>query len=125
CDPVVPAVVRQKCGRLLCPAQKSCPTSGTLTEDGAGDGLNSKTKHLVNVLMQNESTKKKVQYLTLVMTKYMEIIHKQISDLTIKYILCFMVKKVLDYIRESLVPTLLGLPNFVHKGWITKYRADF
>ncbi|GIY56979.1 dynamin-1, partial [Caerostris extrusa] len=112
CDPVVPAVGPEKVWQAAMSGTEEVSTSGALTEDGAGDGLNSKTKHLVNILMQNESTKKKVQYLTLVMTKYMEIIHKQISDLTIKYILCFMVKKVLDYIRESLVPTLLGLPNF-------------
>ncbi|GFU58996.1 dynamin-1 [Trichonephila clavipes] len=71
-----------------------------------------RSKHLVKVLMQNESTQKKVHYLMLVMRKYMEIVQKQIADLTVKYILCFLVKKVLDYIKGDLVPTLLELSNF-------------
>ncbi|GIY20711.1 dynamin, partial [Caerostris extrusa] len=91
------------------------PAPSSLEKDihnGLGDGLNSKAKDLVQVLMNNGHMQKKVQYLMLVMTKYMEIIQKQITDLTIKYILCFLVRKVLDYIKIDLVPTLLDSANF-------------
>ncbi|GIY51744.1 dynamin-1 [Caerostris darwini] len=66
----------------------------------------------VDTLMRNGGMQQKVQYLKLVITKYIEIVQKQISDLTVKYIVCFLVKKVLDYIREDLVLTLLASSNF-------------
>ncbi|XP_055952204.1 dynamin-2-like [Argiope bruennichi] len=109
CDPVVPAVGPTKVWHSVS-EEDTLPS--TSIENGVGDGLESKTKNLLKILMENESTKKKVQYLTLVMTKYLEIVQKQISDLTVKYILCFLVKKVLDYIKDDLVPTLLDLSNF-------------
>ncbi|KAF8771658.1 Dynamin-1 like protein [Argiope bruennichi] len=109
CDPVVPAVGPTKVWHSVS-EEDTLPS--TSIENGVDDGLESKTKNLLKILMENESTKKKVQYLTLVMTKYLEIVQKQISDLTVKYILCFLVKKVLDYIKDDLVPTLLDLSNF-------------
>ncbi|GIY16034.1 dynamin-1 [Caerostris darwini] len=47
CDPVVPAVGPSKVWQTAMSGTEELSTSGTLTEDGAGDGLNSKTKHLV------------------------------------------------------------------------------
>ncbi|CAL1278910.1 unnamed protein product [Larinioides sclopetarius] len=91
CDPVVPAVGPTKVWHQVSDQEPLSSTSAA--ENGVGDGLQTKTKHLLKILMENESMKKKVQYLTLVMTKYMEIVQKQISDLTVKYILCFLVKK--------------------------------
>ncbi|GFR30556.1 dynamin-2 [Trichonephila clavata] len=110
CDPVVPAVGPTKVW-VITDSSKGAAAEHELN-NSAGDGLSERSKQLVKVLMQNESTQKKVQYLMLVMTKYMEIVQKQIADLTIKYILCFLVKKVLDYIKVDLVPTLLELSNF-------------
>ncbi|GFY42328.1 dynamin-2 [Trichonephila inaurata madagascariensis] len=110
CDPVVPAVGPTKV--WVATDSSKGATAELEMDNSTGDGLSERSKHLVKVLMQNESTQKKVQYLMLVMTKYMEIVQKQIADLTVKYILCFLVKKVLDYIKVDLVPTLLELSNF-------------
>lgn len=113
CDPVVPAVGPSKVWDATAASKKDEDGITLLdVENSTGDGLSEKSKHLVRVLMQNESTQKKVQYLMLVMTKYMEIVQKQMADLTVKYILCFLVKKVLDYMKIDLMPTLLELSNF-------------
>ncbi|GIY03883.1 dynamin-1 [Caerostris extrusa] len=134
CDPVVPAVGPSKIWQT-CPAapEPQQPTASTDTTTAAAEStsengeaiavqstssyseagsLQRNSTQLVDTLMRNLSMQQKVQYLKLVTTKYIEIVQKQISDLTVKYIVCFLVKKVLDYIREDLVLTLLASSNF-------------
>ncbi|GFS95414.1 dynamin-2, partial [Nephila pilipes] len=122
-EPALPAVGPTKVWRVTDSSEGTTKAAAAATAAAAAEpplaadnssdsGLTERSKYLVKILMQNESTQKKVQFLMLVMTKYMEIVQKQIADLTIKYILCFLVKKVLDYIKIDLVPTLLELSNF-------------
>ncbi|GIX78539.1 dynamin [Caerostris darwini] len=129
-DPVVPAVgptkIWQTCPaaapELQQPTASTDTTTATETTSENGESitvqststyseagsLERNSTRLVDTLMRNGGMQQKVQYLKLVITKYIEIVQKQISDLTVKYIVCFLVKKVLDYIREDLVLTLLA-----------------
>ncbi|GFU58982.1 dynamin-2 [Trichonephila clavipes] len=81
CDPVVPAVGPTK---IWIATDSSKGAAAELEmNNSTGDGLSERSKHFLNILMQNESTQKNVHYLMLVMTKYMEIVQKQIADLTV------------------------------------------
>ncbi|KAF8771657.1 Dynamin-1 like protein [Argiope bruennichi] len=116
--PLVPPVGPSKVWQTVPPTDESPPdeTSENVTpkdiNNGIGDGLQGRSNNLKDILMANDSTQKKVQYLMLLITKYLEIVQKQISDVAIKYILCFLVKKVLEYIKTDLIPTLLEAANF-------------
>ncbi|XP_035212008.1 uncharacterized protein LOC118186099 isoform X3 [Stegodyphus dumicola] len=75
--------------------------------DSAGKVENCTTANLTSKLMENESIQQKVQYITIIIMKYLEIVQKQVSDTAIKYIVFFLIKKVLDFIKKELVPTLV------------------
>ncbi|GFU30043.1 dynamin-1 [Nephila pilipes] len=95
-DSVVPAIGPTKVWQDSDSSDSNEEEDTSLPDDtvnGVGDGFDLRAQHLVKILMRNDSTQKKVKYLSLVMKKYLDIVHKQISDLTIKYILCFLIKK--------------------------------
>lgn len=63
------------------------------------------------MLQMNEQMQKQVHYVTALVIKYLEIVQKQITDIAIKYIAYFLVKKVLDCIRYNLVTIILDSSN--------------
>ncbi|KFM63947.1 Dynamin-1, partial [Stegodyphus mimosarum] len=75
--------------------------------DSAGREENCSPANLTLKLMENESIQQKVQYVTIIIMKYLEIVQKEVSDVTIKYTVFFLIKKVLDFIKKELVPTLV------------------
>ncbi|KAG8183571.1 hypothetical protein JTE90_025131 [Oedothorax gibbosus] len=74
--------------------------------------LGSEMEPLVAELMGNEVIQKKVRFVTQVIKKYVQIVQKQITDLTVKYICCFLIKKVMIYIKDDLTHSLMSDSNF-------------
>ncbi|XP_054720053.1 dynamin-1-like [Uloborus diversus] len=94
CDPVAPA---------------AGPVKIWDTEDSEDESNNS--EQLLRKLKKSNQIQQKVKYVTAMVLKYLEIVHKQIGDITIKYTVFFLVKKVMDFIKKDLIPTLVESAN--------------
>ncbi|XP_035212007.1 dynamin-1-like isoform X2 [Stegodyphus dumicola] len=90
--------------------------------DSAGKVENCTTANLTSKLMENESIQQKVQYITIIIMKYLEIVQKQVSDTAIKYIVFFLIKKVLDFIKKELVPTLVDSGHMISRNM---FQVDY
>ncbi|KFM79285.1 Dynamin-1, partial [Stegodyphus mimosarum] len=62
-------------------------------------------------LFRNERMEKSVTYMTDIIKRYLEIVQKAMGDVAIKYTVYFLVKKVHDFIRLDLIPTLVDSAN--------------
>ncbi|XP_042905305.1 dynamin-1-like protein [Parasteatoda tepidariorum] len=82
------------------------------TEDDAIGCTMPSTETLVAALKANESNQKNVHCASALVMKILEPVQKQMEDVAMKYIIFFLVKKVLDFIKKHLLNALLESSNF-------------
>ncbi|XP_054720945.1 dynamin-2-like [Uloborus diversus] len=80
-------------------------------KEDAEDVSNTSDQVLQYKLKQSDQLQRNVKYVTALLLKYLEIVHKQVVDITIKYTVYFLVKKVMDFIKNDLIPTLIESAN--------------
>nr|XP_042899286.1 dynamin-1 isoform X4 [Parasteatoda tepidariorum] len=111
CDPVAPPAGPVKLWENLGAAEEETVTV-EITEGVATGSTMPSTETLVAGLKANESNQKNVHYASTLLMKNLEPVQKQMGDVAMKYIIFFLVKKVLDFIKKDLLATLLESSNF-------------
>lgn len=66
---------------------------------------------LLGKLLCSASTQKKVDYISALIVKYLEIVRKTVYDLAIKYIMFYFIRNVLNFAKVELVACLLDSAN--------------
>ncbi|GBL64164.1 hypothetical protein AVEN_125823-1, partial [Araneus ventricosus] len=100
------------------------------------DDLDSYSELISGKMKRNNNMRTNVKNLLDIVTEYIRLVQKQISDTTLKYINCFLVHQVFDFIKTELMIKLLNSPNkqmlhhdkvlacksFLVSNWLSKHR---
>ncbi|KAG8178009.1 hypothetical protein JTE90_004489, partial [Oedothorax gibbosus] len=114
---------------ILCNPVKIWKAFGELNKDGEEEIANSdvdlstSAEYISDQLVKNTPAKGNSKILSEIVVEYMQIIQKQIVDVTIKYIMCFLVKKVSEFVKTSLLVKLLSSDNL--KSLMEECERDF
>ncbi|KAG8186534.1 hypothetical protein JTE90_023960 [Oedothorax gibbosus] len=85
--------------------------------------LSTSVEYISGQLVKNTSAKENSKILSDIVVEYMQLIQKQIGDVTIKYIMCFLVKKVSEFIKTCLLVKLMASDNL--KSLLEECERDF
>ncbi|GBM74474.1 hypothetical protein AVEN_69476-1 [Araneus ventricosus] len=75
------------------------------------DDLDSYSELISGKMKRNNNMRTNAKNLLGIVTEYIRLVQKQISDTTLKYINCFLVHQVFDFIKTALMIKLLNSPN--------------
>ncbi|GFT55312.1 dynamin-2 [Nephila pilipes] len=88
-----------------------------LSNSNSNDSLNSLSESVSMKMMKNANAKQNSKILSDIIENYITLVQKQIADTTFKYVNCFLVKKVYDFIKSGLI---IKLMNFSGKDSIVQ-----
>ncbi|CAL1267493.1 unnamed protein product [Larinioides sclopetarius] len=75
------------------------------------DDLDSLSEMISGKMKRNKNMRTNSENLADITTEYIHLVQKQLADTTLKYINCFLVNQVFDFIKTDLMIKLLNSPN--------------